>query len=154
MAFMTWDPFRELEALRREVDRAFEDYGVGDRPSSRFSFLPGVSARTYPLLNVNEDNDNIYVQALAPGLDTDSLEISVQAGALRIAGEKAALNADIKPEAFHRRERAAGRFTRTLNLATEVDADKVGAAYKNGLLEITLPKAEKAKAKQIKVDVK
>jgi len=153
MTFATWDALRELETLRRQIDRAFNDFGTWNWPFSRVSFLPGVSARTYPLLNVSEDKDTIYVEALAPGLDPASLEIAVHQGQLRIAGEKPAIAPDIKAEAFHRNERSAGRFVRTMTLPTDVDSDKVKAQYKNGLLLIALPKAEQAKPKQIAVDV-
>ncbi len=153
MTLRLWDPFRELDALRREVDRAFEDYGAWKWPFSRTAFVPWVSARTYPLLNVGEDKDNLYVEALAPGLDPDSIEISVLRDTLRIAGQKAPLNPDIKPEAFHRSERGAGKFVRTLTLPVEVDSEKVSAQYKNGLLLLTLPKHERAKPKQITVAV-
>jgi HSP20 family protein len=149
----TWEPFRELEALRREVERAFEEYSNGDRPGRWTSFLPGAATRVYPLLSTSEDKDNIYVEALAPGLDPDSIEISVLRDTLRIAGQKTPITTDIKPEAFHRSERGAGRFVRTLTLPTEVDSDKVKAEYKNGLLLLTLPKHEKAKPKQIAVKV-
>ena len=149
----SWDPFRELNALRREVERAFDDVGTWRRPFSRYSFLPGLGARSYPLVNVGEDKDNVYVEALAPGLKADSLEISVQQGRLHIAGEKPAITPEVKAEAYHRNERNAGRFVRTMTLPAEVDADKVKAQYKNGLLLVTLPKAEEAKPKQISVEV-
>ncbi|HOJ34636.1 MAG TPA: Hsp20/alpha crystallin family protein [Candidatus Hydrogenedentes bacterium] len=152
---MMWDLVRELESLRREMERAFENFGAdfGIHPWFRTAFLPGRAARAYPMLNISEDRDAVYVEALAPGLDTETLEISVLNNRLRIAGEKQALSKDIKPEAFHRSERSAGRFVRTIDLPTEVDAEKVTAEYKNGMLLITLPKAEAAKPKQITVKV-
>lgn len=148
-----WDPFRELNALRDEVERAFDDYGAWRRPFSRWSFTPALGARSYPLSNVGEDADNIYVEALAPGLNVDSLQISVQQGQLSVTGEKSAITPEVKAEAYHRNERGAGRFVRTMTLPAEVNADKVNAQYKNGLLLITLPKAEEAKPKQINVEV-
>jgi len=153
MARWTWDPFQELEALRRHVERAFEDYRGGRWPLARTAFLPGLSARSYPLLNINEDKDTVYVEALAPGLDPESLDITVRENVLRIAGEKPSVNPDIKAEAFHRNERSAGRFVRTLSLPTGVNAAQVKATYTNGLLTIMLPKAEEAKPKQIEVSV-
>ena len=153
MALRTWDPFRELDALRRQVERAFDDYGTWAWPFSRTSFLPGMSARNYPLINVSEDQDNVYVEALAPGLDPESLEISVLRDSLRIAGEKSSISPDVKREAFHRNERSAGKFVRTVTVPTLVNGDKVTAKYSNGLLLITLPKVEEAKPKQIKVSV-
>jgi len=153
MRSRTWDPFRELDALRREVERALDDVGTWRRPFSRFSFLPALSARSYPLLNVGEDKDSVYVEGLAPGLEPDSLEISVHGDQLRIAGEKPSISPEVKPEAFHRNERSAGKFVRTITLPAAVAADKVTATYKNGLLLVTLPKAEEAKPKQISVQV-
>ncbi|MCX8064694.1 MAG: Hsp20/alpha crystallin family protein [Candidatus Hydrogenedentes bacterium] len=149
------DPFKELELLKKEMDelfRAFEEDFWWDMPSFRFSFLPGVSARSYPLINIAEDKDNLYIEALAPGLNPENIEVSVLDNSLRIAGEKPPVK-DIKPEAFHRNERSSGKFLRTISLPVNVDAEKVKAEYKNGILLITLPKAESAKPKQITVSV-
>ena len=152
---MVWNVYEDLNALRREVERAFESFPRDrwTRPFSRVSFLPNAGARAYPLLNVSEDHDNFYVEALAPGIDPESLEITIQKDTLRIAGEKQPLSKDVTLEAFHRNERGAGKFVRTLALRTPVDANKVKADYRNGLLLITLPKAEAAKPKQIAVSV-
>jgi len=152
---ITWTPLRELEALRREVERAFENYS-GNRPGGPLwssAFLPGRAARAYPLLNLSEDKDHVYVEALAPGIDPDSLEVTVLNNTLRLAGEKQAISEAIKPEAFHRSERSAGAFVRTVTLPAEVDGSKVEAGYRDGLLRISLPKAEAAKPKQISVTV-
>ncbi|MCD6288854.1 MAG: Hsp20/alpha crystallin family protein [Candidatus Hydrogenedentes bacterium] len=153
MTVKTWDPFEALDDLRREIERAFDGYASWRRPFSRFSFLPAQGARTYPLLNVAEDENNVYIEALAPGLDPDSLDISVQNNQIRIAGEKTVINPDIKAEAYHRNERGTGRFVRTMSLPAEIDAEKVKAEYKKGLLQLVLPKSEKAKPKQINVEV-
>ena len=154
MMFRTWDPFREIETLRSQVERAFDEWGTGRGwPFSRTAFLPGISARTYPLLNVSEDKDNVYIEALAPGLNPESLEVTVHQDILRLGGEKPPINPEVKPEAFHRNERSAGRFVRSLRLPVPVDNNQVKAEYKNGLLLITLPKAEEAKPKEITVSV-
>jgi HSP20 family protein len=157
MPFRMWDPFRgfdrDFEALRREIESVFENAMEGKRPFARFAFLPGAAARAYPLMNVAEDSDNVYVEALAPGLNPDTLEVSVLDNTLRVAGEKPPISEDVKPEAFHRSERSAGRFVRTMALPVGVDAGKVQAEYKNGLLLLTLPKAEEAKPKKIAVSV-
>jgi HSP20 family protein len=156
MALRSWDPFRDLDVLRREVERAFEDFGGGfgwNRPFSRVAFLPQLSARAYPLLNLSEDRDNVYVEALAPGLDSESIEVTVVNDTLRIAGEKSPIRDAVKPEAFHRNERGAGRFVRTLSLPAAIDGDRVSAEYKDGLLRLTLPKHEQAKPRQIAVSV-
>ena len=148
-----WDPFVGLDALRREIDRAFEGASSDREPRwGRVAFLPGRAARQYPLVNLSEDSGNLYVEALAPGVDPKSLDLSVVQGALTIKGEKPGL-AQVSAEAYHRNERAAGRFVRTIELPADVDAAKVRAEYKNGLLLITLPKSEAAKPKQIPISV-
>ena len=152
---MTWwdEMFREMETLRRDVMRAFDETPMRRRPYSRVSFLPGLRARSYPLLNIGEDKDNLYIEALAPGVDPDSLKITFANNQLTLAGEKKAINGDIKPEAYHRSERAAGRFVRTLTLPVQVETENVRADYRDGLLLITLPKAETAKAREISISV-
>ena len=144
----SWNPFREMEALRREIDRLFSSAG---RPG-RASFLPGRSARGYPLVNVTEDAEAIHVDALMPGLDPATLEVTVKGDTLTLAGEKAPL-ADVRRESYHRNERAAGRFVRALRLEREIDASRVEASYQDGILSVTLPLAEQEKPRQISVQV-
>jgi HSP20 family protein len=149
-----WNPWTQMEQMHRELDRAFDGFARrGTEPFSRVAFLPGRAARQYPMVNVHDSGDAIKVEALAPGLDPESLEVSVMRNTLRIAGEKRRLMADVQPEAFHRRERATGKFVRTIELSTDIDDDKVSADYTHGLLVITLPKAEQAKPKQIAVSM-
>ncbi|HWP58954.1 MAG TPA: Hsp20/alpha crystallin family protein [Candidatus Acidoferrales bacterium] len=150
---MAWDPFEDMEALRREIDRAFEEFGFRTEPFSRVAFLPARGPRRYPLINLHEDRDNLYVEALAPGVDPNSLNLTVVRNNLTLSGEKRHAPQEVKPEAYHRSERAAGKFVRTVELPVEVDESRVSAEYQNGLLVITLPKAEKAKPKQISVRV-
>ena len=152
MALWNWDPFREFEELRREMDAAFRGW-TRTWPSFWAAFLPGRAARMYPMINLSEDKDAYYVEALAPGVDPDTLEVTVAHNALTISGEKKPVGEDVSPEAFHRSERAAGRFVRSIDLPSEVDSEKVRADYRNGLLLITLPKTEAAKPKQISVSV-
>ena len=154
MSFMPFDIFGEMARMRREIDRILGDDRLSwTFPFSRTSFLPGRAARAYPLINVSEDNDNIYVDALAPGLEPDSLNVSVTDDQLVVAGEKKSLPKDIKSEYVHRSERATGQFARSLSLSAGVESEKVHAQYANGVLKITLPKKEAAKPKQIRVNV-
>jgi HSP20 family protein len=147
------NPFQQMDALHREIDRAFEDFIPQIQPSFPMAFLPGRLARAYPLINLHEDKDHIYVEAMAPGLDPESLNLTVVHNTLTISGEKKGAPDNIPPEAFHREERASGKFVRTITLPVEIDESKVEAEYKNGLLLITLPKSEKGKPKQINVQV-
>ena len=120
--------------------------------SGAVAFLPGRAARAYPLVNVGEDRDNVYVEALAPGIDPQALNLTIVRNTLTISGEKIGPR-DVPAEAYHRSERAAGKFLRTIELPTEVDSNRVQARYANGLLMVTLPKAETAKPKQIQIEV-
>jgi HSP20 family protein len=147
-----WNPFADMEVLRREIDRAFEGYGLGPGPSRRVAFLPGREPRQYPLINLLEDKNNFYVEALTPGVDPQSMDITATQNRLTLSGEKSGAG-DIKPEAFHRNERASGKFVRTIDLPVEIDEAQIQAEYRNGLLVVTLPKGEKAKPKQISVKV-
>ena len=143
----------DFDALRREIDRTFQTFWSDRGPQHwRVAFLPGQGARQYPLVNLSEDEANLYVEALAPGVDPKSLDLSILQGTLTIKGEKAGL-AQVTADAYHRNERAAGRFARTIELPVEVDATKVQADYRNGLLLVTMPKSQAAKPKQIQVSV-
>ena len=148
-----WNPWNHMDALRREIDRAFDNFGGRTEPFFRTAFLPGRAARRYPMINLHEDRDALYIEALAPGVDPASFEVSVVGNTLGISGEKRRLADDVKPEAFHRSERATGKFVRTVELPGDVNPNRVKADYRNGLLIVTLPKAEHAKPKQISVQV-
>jgi HSP20 family protein len=152
---MPFDFLEEISRMRREIDRVLDDdrFSSWTFPFSRISFLPGRASRAYPLVNVSEDHDNIYVDALAPGLEPSTLNVSVSGDQLAISGDKKALPKSVKPELVHRSERSAGQFSRTLSLPYDVEGEKVKANYENGVLKIVLPKAEAEKPKQIQVQV-
>lgn len=145
-----WDPFSDIARIQRELDRV-----AAGQPGRGWqaAFLPARGARAYPLTNVSEDADNVYVEALAPGIDPENLNLTVVRNTLTVAGEKLAPK-DVNAEAFHRSERAAGKFVRSIDLPVDVDSSRVTARYADGLLQITLPKAEAAKPRQIKVSVR
>ena len=148
----SYDPFGEMEALRREIDRTFEEFWGGRQPrGNRQAFLPGRASRRYPLVNLYEDKENFYVEALAPGVDAASLELTMDNGVLTITGEKQGPK-DVREESFHRSERAAGKFARRVELGGTVNTDSINADYRNGVLMITLPKAPEAKPRQIAVN--
>ena len=149
----TWNPLNLMQDLHRDIEQAFGNGSVAHEPFSRVAFLPGRAARRYPMINLYEDRDHVYVEALAPGIDVESLDLAVIRNVLSISGEKRRTPDHITPEAFHRNERAAGKFVRTVDLPVEIDADQVKAVYQHGLLMVTLAKAEAAKPKQITVAV-
>lgn len=148
-----WNPFADMDQLRRDIDRAFEGFTSPEGPSHRVAFLPGRGPRRYPLMNLFEDRENLYIEALTPGVEPDSFDITVLQNRLTLSGEKSRISADVNPEAFHRAERSSGKFVRAFELPLEINEERIQAEYKNGLLMITLPKAEKAKPRQVNVKV-
>ncbi|MBF0544857.1 MAG: Hsp20/alpha crystallin family protein [Candidatus Riflebacteria bacterium] len=141
--------FKEMESLQTQLSSVFREFGQGKFP--KIAFLPGVSPRHFPMVNIGENDEKLFVECLAPGIDISSLKITVTNEILTISGEKP--ESKIPEEKYHRCERAAGKFTRTVELPMQIDREKVSAEYKNGILTIILPKAESAKPKSIEVKV-
>jgi HSP20 family protein len=105
--------------------------------------------RTFPALNLWEDEQNFYAEAELPGFKTGDVDVSVAGNTLTLQGERKA--AEQEGLTYHRRERAFGTFSRVVELPFPVEAEKVKAALKDGVLTITLPKAEAAKPRKIEV---
>lgn len=143
-------PFHDFEALRRDLERTFER-GTSMLPGRfRHSFLPGRMGRNYPLVNLSDDSENFYVEALAPGVNPDDFNVSVVKNTLTITGDKPGLS-DVVPDRVHRSERWSGQFARSVELPAEIDADKVGADYRNGVLLLTLPRSESARPRRVRI---
>ncbi|MBN1879354.1 Hsp20/alpha crystallin family protein [bacterium] len=142
---------REMDALRRSLDQVFDTVPFVRPPVSRFAFLPGLAARQYPLINIFDDENRVYVECLAPGLDPEELSVTVENNKLTIRGEKNGKPKAVAPEAYHRSERAAGKFIRSMDIGCDIDPDKITAEYKHGLLLITLGKSEKSKPRRIQI---
>lgn len=137
------DLFQEMDMLRREFDQVFRGFGRGS------SFLPGIGAGEYPRMNLSEDESNYYVEALVPGIDPKDLELNLMRGTLTLSGERKA--EENKGYTWHRHERGAGKFMRTIELPDAIDNTKVDAEYRNGVLQITLPKPQSVQPKKISV---
>jgi HSP20 family protein len=131
-----------LFELRRQLDRLFDNFD-GGQP------VPLFGTRGFPALNAWEDGHRIMVEAEVPGMGMDDLEISVQGNELTLKGQRKTLEGD--DVLYHRRERSTREFTRSLTLPVEIDADHVEAVLKDGVLSISLPKSEKARARKIAV---
>jgi HSP20 family protein len=138
------DPLRELEQLQRRMDRLFQNaFGLERSP-----WQVGV----YPLVNISEDRDHLYVRAELPGVKAESLEITIQDSSLILRGERK-IPTEEKPVNYHRREREAGFFRRVVALPARIQADKVEATCKDGILTIKLAKPEEVKPRKIQVKV-
>jgi HSP20 family protein len=132
----------DFDQLRREMLRLF------DGQSSPQSGL--ASAGVFPPLNITQDENNFYVRAEVPGVKADELSINAAKNRLSIAGRRE-IPKEHERVSYHRRERAEGSFNRTLTLPVDLDAERIEARYVDGILALTLPKAEQAKPRQIVV---
>jgi HSP20 family protein len=143
---LAWPGFGRLSSLRDELDRLF------DSPWTELARTSQLLSGWTPALDLYEDKDNFVVKAELPGMKREDLEVSLHEGSLSISGERKSEEKHAEAEVY-RTERFFGRFQRTVTLPTAVAADKVKAAYKDGVLTITLPKTEEAKPKHIGVNV-
>jgi HSP20 family protein len=132
-----------LASLHDEMDDLFKDF---------FSDWDGPfwSRTRWPVLDIAEDENEFTVKAEVPGCKAEDIDISVHGNTLTISGEKKQEKEE-KGKGYRHTERSYGSFRRNLNLASEVDSNKVEATYKDGILSIKLPKTEKTKAVKIKV---
>ena len=144
-----YDPLSELERLHDEVNRLF-DFSLGRFPERNIGLLERGWA---PAVDVYDSKDNVIVKADLPGLAKDEIDVTIEGNTVVIKGEKKH-DSKVKEENYVRTERFRGVFHRTITLPNGVDSSKAKAEYKNGTLELTLPKKEEAKPKQISVEIK
>lgn len=144
----------ELSRPEGDIDRMFEDFlGRRLRPFWPERWWPAASMKiSQPAVDLYEEKDDIVVKAELPGMEKDNIEVNLSGNRLTIKGEKKQ-EEEVKKEGYYRAERSYGSFVRTLELPLEVQSDQVKAAFKNGILEIRLPKTEEAKKKETKVKV-
>ena len=141
-----WTGFGRLTDLRDEIDRLFE------APLAELTRTSHLLSGWTPALDMYEDRDSVFVRLELPGMKKEEIEISLHDGSLSISGERKS-EEQFKEAEVYRAERFFGRFQRTVALPAPVAADKVKAQYKDGILTVTLPKAEEAKPKHIDVNV-
>lgn len=144
MAIVRWDPFKDFLSLQEDLSKMFE---------RRFGRGPhwGVSLWA-PAIDVYEKGSNVVVKAELPGIKPEEIDVLAEEDRLTIKGERK-LEEETKEEDYYRLERRYGSFERTLPLPTAVKTDKIKAKFKDGVLEVTLPKTEEAKPKEVKVKV-
>lgn len=143
-----WSVFDELESLQEDMNRAFTGQAAGgpDQRGRAWS-----RRQTYPLMNVWSSTDGLVIDAELPGADPQDVEISVVGDQLTLRGKVNAAE-DAGEETYHRRERSAGEFVRTLQLPFRADSGSVKANYKNGVLRLTVPRSEEEKPKKIAIE--
>ncbi len=140
-----WEPAREMMTLREAMDRLFDD--AFTRPISMTGNL------SLPAVDMYQTDDELVVKAAVPGVKAGDVQISVTGDVLSIKGETR-LKEESKDKAWHIREQHWGSFERRIMLPTDVVADKAKAEFEDGILTITLPKAEEVRPKTITVKAK
>jgi HSP20 family protein len=145
MPIVRWEPFRDLVTTQDRLNRLFNE------TMGRFFGDEGVRAGAWvPAVDIYETDQNIVLKAELPGVDPKDVEATVHEGALYLKGERK-YEKEVKEENYHHVERAYGSFARSFSLPASVDAEKVVAEFKDGVLTLTMPKKEEAKAKKIKI---
>ena len=137
-------PFGELNRIRSEINRIFED------PFALMTRGTGFLEAWEPAVDIYEDKDQFTVKAELPGLKKEEIDVALHGNTLTIAGERKQ-EQERKEGDTYRSERYFGRFQRNITLSAPVDSNKIQASYKDGVLTIVLPKSEEAKAKQIQI---
>ena len=137
-------PFLELEKMRSHMETIYNAL-TGSVAQLRSNYT-GV----FPPVNLAEDDDHLYLTAELPGAAADKLEVLLKGETLSLRGEISAAQVGAEVN-FHRRERESGSFRRVLTLPVKVEADRIEAAFKNGVLTVTMPKAAEALARQVTV---
>ena len=146
-SLIRWEPFEELISLREAMDRLFEESFV--RP---WSLWPSLWEGTVPV-DMYETEDSVVVTAAVPGVKPEDIDITVTGDTLTIKGEVKA-EKELEKANYICRERRYGTFSRSVSLPAGLETDKAEATFENGILRLTIPKAEHAKPKTIKVKVK
>ncbi len=148
MNIVRWDPFRDMVSLRQAMDRLMEDSFV--RPSRALRML---GEEAFPALDVYQKPEELVVKASLPGLKPEEVDITISGDTLTIKGETKA-SEEVKREDYMYQEHRYGTFTRSLTLPPDLRTDKAEASFDNGMLTLTIPRAEEVKPKTIKVKTK
>lgn len=148
MSVERWDPFRNMTDIQGEVNRLFDSF-LG-RPVASTT---GAAVRAWaPVLDMHETKDDLVLSFELPGVAEKDVAVSIMGDMLTVKGERA-FNREPKDENVHHVERIYGKFERSVQLPMPVQADRVKATYRDGVLEVKLPKAEEVKPKAIKIDI-
>ena len=148
MALIRWDPFQEMSALQESMNRLFSDV----RAQAPVRGEEIVQGAWIPAVDIFETNEAIVLKAELPGITAQDISVEVKDNTLTLKGEKK-FEKEVKEENYHRVERSYGSFQRAFTLPGTILQEKVKAEFKDGILEITLPKVEEAKPKQVKVEI-
>ncbi|BAU42436.1 MULTISPECIES: Hsp20/alpha crystallin family protein [Cyanophyceae] len=145
MALVRWEPFREIETLQRQMNRLFDEFLPATTENHKLtSFMP--------LAEMEETGEAIHLRLEVPGMDAKDLNVEVSAESVSISGERKS-ESKTEEKGMTRTEFRYGKFQRVIPLPSRIQNDKVTAEYKDGILNLTLPKAEEEKNRVVKVSL-
>lgn len=151
MSIVKWSPLKELEEMRKDMDRLFDEF-FSPVTRRRRGWLKPEMGVIVPNIEMYDRKNEIVLKAELPGVSKEDIDLTITKDSLTLKGE-VKKEEEIKEEDYYASERSYGSFTRTIALPAEVDSEKSKASFKNGVLEIVLPKREEAKPKEIKIEV-
>lgn len=145
-SFRAWDPFEEVVDLHKRMDEIFGEF-FGPTPAA----MAATEAVWSPLVDVHETKEGFKLQVELFGVKQEDIQLTIEGNSLILKGERKREN-EVKEDNYHRIERSYGTFQRSIVLPSGVDPNRVKATYRDGVLQIQLPKKEEAKPKEIKVE--
>ena len=146
MNLVKWNPWREMPALHNRINRMFDDpfFRIG-----RMADEEGLGMWN-PAVDLYEEDDTFVIKAELPGIKKDDIQVDLKDRVLTVSGERTHDN-EVKEENYYRRERSYGKFQRAFTLPVEVDSEKIKAEFKDGVLQIEVPKPEDKKTRRVTV---
>ena len=148
MSIVRWDPLRNVASLQDRINRLFNEAFSGSK-----AFEDDVSMSAWrPAVDIYDTDNALVIKAELPGIEKDDVSVDVKGNVLTIKGERS-FDKEIKEENYYRKERSIGKFQRSFTLPEAVNPEAIKANFKNGVLEIEVPKPEEKKPKQISINV-
>lgn len=146
MNLVKWNPWREMPALHNRINRMFDDpFFSMDRLADEDTL-----GMWNPAVDLYEKDDHFIIKAELPGINKDDIKVDLKDRVLTLSGERSYDN-EVKEENYYRRERSFGKFQRAFTLPADVDPEKIKAEFKDGVLQIEVPKPENKKAKRVTI---
>ena len=144
MTLVRFEPFRDLVGIQERLHRLMADAPQREAPDD-------VHGAWLPPVDIFEKGDDLVIRAEVPGVDKNDIDVRVENGVLQIRGERRC-ETETNDKTAYRLERTFGRFSRSFTLPTTVDSTRISAKYRDGVLELALPKAESAKPKKVPIE--
>jgi HSP20 family protein len=148
MALIRWEPARELQTIQQEMNRLFGTFF--DQPEGNGQ--GAVARRWIPAMDLVEEGEHFVLRADLPGVSEEQVNVELEDNVLTVSGERSSEHQERK-EGYYRRERASGRFSRSLTLPEGIDPDSIEASFEQGVLTVRIPKPEERKPRRVAINV-